>query len=66
MSNVWGSDVPISMPSPPAKDQPGLQSVGVGFTMTAGGIFPDLDEASFEEYITPTYSPLELHEPEEV
>ncbi len=53
----WGSDAIISMPSPPDKSQPGLRNIGDGFTMTHGGIYPEMDLAVLEEYRTPTYAP---------
>lgn len=55
---VWGTDVPISMPSVPRPDEPGLIQLGDGLVMTAGGLHHDIDESAFEEYVTPTYSPM--------
>lgn len=57
-SEVWGSDVPISMPIPPSDRYPGVVEVGDGFTMTMGGIGHALDLNTFEEYVTPTYAPM--------
>lgn len=54
---AWGSDVPISMPTPPRPDQPGLLGLGDGFTMTIGGLAPAIDLATFEEYRVPTFAP---------
>lgn len=57
MTDSWGADVPISMPSPPSVSNPSLIKLGDGFVMTSGGIFPDLNKDQFDEYVTPTFSP---------
>lgn len=61
--NVWGADVPISMPLPPDPSSPGLITVGAGWVMTAGGIAPDLDESTWEEVVAPTFAPMMPSEP---
>ena len=61
--NVWGADVPISMPIPPDPKQPGLTGLGAGWVMTAGGIAPDLDEDTWEAVVTPTFAPLMTVDP---
>lgn len=60
--DVWGSDVPISMPVPPSRDYPGVVDVGDGFVMTMGGIAHAIDLNIFEEYLTPTYAPAAPHD----
>lgn len=57
MSDTWGADVPISMPTPTSPSQPPLVDLGDGFVLTAGGISSSLTEAEFEAFVVPTFSP---------
>jgi hypothetical protein len=53
-TEVWGSDVPISMPEPPRR--PIMVNFG-GFGMTTGGIAHNITEADIEEMFTPFFGP---------
>jgi hypothetical protein len=51
---VWGSDVPISMPEPPTR--PIMVDFG-GFGMTTGGITHKITDSDIEELFTPFFAP---------
>jgi hypothetical protein len=58
-NGAWSCDVPVSMPAAPHEDRPGLVDVGDGFMLGFGGLVPALDINVIEEYLTPTYAPVD-------
>jgi hypothetical protein len=54
---AWGSDVPISMPEAPSKEQPIMVTFEDGFGMTTGGIAHAVTESQVEQMATPFYAP---------
>lgn len=52
--DVWGSDVPVSMPIPPDRE---VQVAFGGFAFTTGGMNHDITEADIEETFFPPFSP---------
>lgn len=53
----WGADVPVSMPEPPAADNPIMRTYG-GFGMTEGGITAALSTADLEELLINFFGPI--------
>lgn len=53
---IWGADTIVSMPTPLQKGQEALVDMG-GFTFTESGIAHNLNAATVEEYLTPTFRP---------
>lgn len=51
---LWSSDVPISIPQPPA-EQVLVPMFGFGFTQL--GLFHDLTDVEYEYLRTPSYAP---------
>ena len=60
MSDTWSSDAIISMPEPPASDQPVLVDLE-GFGFTSGGICHNLTEADHEKLMAPHWAPAGEH-----
>lgn len=54
MSDVWGSDAPVSKPAPPNREV--AVSFG-GFAFTTGGVVHEVTEAEIEEAFFPVFAP---------
>lgn len=56
MKDVWGTDAPVSKPSPTPDDVPVLVDFG-GFGFGADGMCHNISASDVEEAFYPTYAP---------
>lgn len=56
----WGTDVPVSMPVPPAEEP--VRTAGGGFAFGRFGLVHDLTMSDVETFLFPTHAPLDVPE----
>lgn len=56
----WGTDVPVSIPVPPAEDI--VRSAGGGFAYSRFGLVHELSSSDVEAFLFPTHAPLDVPE----
>lgn len=60
MSDMWGSDVPISMPQPLAPHLRNLPMVPMGgFTFTVHGLAHDITQADLDQFYRSRFEPVQ-------
>lgn len=56
MSESWGSDTPVSMPTPVVSTSI-HHEMGDGWAIGQWGLIPAITITDFDEFVTPTWSP---------
>jgi hypothetical protein len=60
INQSWGTDVVPSLPVPPT--EPTVGTVAPGFAYSRFGLVHDLTTSDLEEYLSPTYLPIDAPE----
>jgi hypothetical protein len=59
-NTAWGTDVPVSIPVPPAEEI--VRSAGGGFAYSRFGLVHEITTSDVETFLFPTHAPLDTPE----